>query len=99
MYRNFRGRMGGGMRASKHERPRTPPSLNEIRRLLRYLRPHRRKMVVATAALIAGSSFGLVFPWIMQNLVDAVLARSDMAQLNRITLLLIVTFLLRSVFQ
>ena len=78
--------------------PRTPPSTAEVRRLLRYLRPYTRHMVIATVGLAGGAALGLVFPWIMQNLVDAVLAKGDLAQLNRITLLLIVTFVVRSAF-
>ncbi len=76
----------------------SPPSAAEVRRLLRYLRPYRRPMLIATVSLVAGAALGLVFPWIMQNLVDAVLAHGDLAELNRITLILIATFLARSVF-
>ena len=55
-------------------------------------------MVIAILALILGTGLGLLFPWIIQNLVDTVLSQGDLQQLNRITVLLIVTFLLRSVF-
>src|SRR5258708_10043231 len=79
-------------------RSRTPPSAGEIRRLLRYVAPYRRYMIIATAGVLGGAALGLVFPWIMQNLVDAVLAQHDLAELNRITLVLIGTFLARGVF-
>src|SRR5258705_7687128 len=78
--------------------PRTPPSATEIRRLLRYLRPYQWQMVVATVGLLGGAALGLVFPWIMQNLVDAVLSQHNPAELNRITLILIASFLIRSLF-
>jgi subfamily B ATP-binding cassette protein MsbA len=55
-------------------------------------------MSIAMVTLIVGSGLGLVFPWIMQTLVDAVLGRGDFAELNRITGFLIATFLIRSVF-
>ena len=75
-----------------------PPSAGEVRRLLRYVLPYRRYMIIATVGLIGGAALGLVFPWIMQNLVDAVLAQHNLAELNRITLVLIGTFLVRGVF-
>jgi len=80
------------------EGPRTPPTPGEIRRLLRYLRPYGGALVVATVGLVAGSALGLVFPWIMQTLVDAVLTQGNLAELNRITLLLLLTFFIRSIF-
>jgi ATP-binding cassette, subfamily B, bacterial MsbA len=78
--------------------PKTPPSASEIRRLLRYVAPYRRYMIIATIGLLGGAALGLVFPWIMLNLVDAVLGQHDLAELNRITLVLIGTFLARGVF-
>ena len=84
--------------ASADSLPRTPPSATEIRRLLRYVAPYRRHIVVASIGLLGGAALGLVFPWIMQNLVDAVLAQHNLAELNRITLVLIATFLVRGVF-
>ncbi|MCC6189889.1 MAG: ATP-binding cassette domain-containing protein [Anaerolineales bacterium] len=78
--------------------PRNPPTRREIARLLGYLRPYRRYLAAAVVGLTGGAALGLVFPWIMQNLVDAVLARQDLAELNRITLILVATFLARAVF-
>lgn len=80
------------------EGPFVRPSVNEVRRLFGYLQPYRGYMLVAVLALLGGAALGLVFPWIMQNLVDAVLTRGEVAELNRITLILVVTFLIRSVF-
>jgi len=85
-------------RPTSPKEPFIPPSAAQIRRMLGYLRPYLGRMAIAIIALVAGSMLGLVFPWIMQNLVDAVLALHDTDELNRITLLLIVTFLIRSVF-
>jgi subfamily B ATP-binding cassette protein MsbA len=80
------------------EGPFVRPSANEVRRLLGYLRPYRGHMFAAVLALLGGAALGLVFPWMMQTLVDAVLTRGDVAELNRITLVLIAAFLVRSVF-
>ena len=78
--------------------PRTPPSSAEVRRLFGYLRPYRGYMFIAVVGLVAGAAIGLVFPWIMQNLVDTVLAQGNLDELNRITLILIATFVLRAAF-
>lgn len=56
-------------------------------------------MTLAAVALLLTSGIGLLFPWVMQNLVDAVFARSDGSELNRITLLLVGAFLLNAVFR
>ena len=73
-------------------------SRQDIRRLLSYLSPYRRAMGIAIITLLFGSLLGLVFPWIMQNLINSVFAQGDQAELNRITVLLIGTFLIRSIF-
>jgi subfamily B ATP-binding cassette protein MsbA len=74
------------------------PSRQDIRRLLSYLSPYRRAMGIAIITLLFGSLLGLVFPWIMQDLINSVFAQGDQAELNRITILLIGTFLVRSIF-
>ena len=74
------------------------PTVNELRRLFAYLAPYRLRLGIAVAALVCSAALGLVFPWIMQNLVDTVLSQRDPAQLNRITLFLLGTFLVRSIF-
>jgi len=88
-------------RSTTSETPEDPlvrPTTGELRRLFAYLRPYYRRMSVAVVALLFGASLGLVFPWIIQNLVDTVLSAGDRAQLNRITLLLLGTFFARSIF-
>src|SRR3989338_2709927 len=91
-----------GMRLNRPLRrtdePPVRPSADQVRRLFGYLRPYRRRMAVAVVALVVGAALGLVFPWIMQNLVDAVFARGNAAELNRITLILLATFSIRSIF-
>ncbi|MGH2523178.1 MAG: ABC transporter transmembrane domain-containing protein, partial [Anaerolineales bacterium] len=96
MFAAFRPRFRS--RSPDPDQPFVRPSAGEVRRLFRYLRPYHSHMALAVSALIAGAALGLVFPWIMQNLVDAVLGQHNLAELNRITLILIATFLVRSVF-
>jgi len=80
------------------DEPIVPPSAAQVRRMFSYLRPYIGRMVVVVLTLIGGTALSLVFPWLMQNLVDSVLTRGNLAELNRITLILIGTFLLRGVF-
>jgi ATP-binding cassette, subfamily B, bacterial MsbA len=80
------------------DQPARRTSRQDIRRLLAYLSPYRRAMGIAIITLLFGSLLGLVFPWIMQNLINSVFAQGDQQELNRITVLLIGTFLIRSIF-
>lgn len=80
------------------KKPFVRPSLGEVRRLLGYLRPYRGRMTISIVALVFSTALNLVFPWVIQNVVDSVLVRRDYTELNRITLLLIATFLVRSIF-
>jgi len=92
MFRSFRRPA-----APEGQERQRPPSRGELSRLLAYLRPFRGRMALTVVALSIGSGLGLVFPWIMQNLVDTVLARGDLRELNTITLILIGTFLMRGI--
>lgn len=55
-------------------------------------------MAIASLSLLLGSAIGLVFPLIIQDLVNTVLAKGSQLQLGQITLLLIAIFLVRAVF-
>lgn len=65
------------------------------RRLLSYIRPYRVRLVLAAIALIITTSTSLVFPYVIQNLIDSVLQTKDHALLNRIALGLVLIFILR----
>lgn len=80
------------------DRAAVRPTMSDLKRLLAYLKPYRGYMVIAIIALTFGSILSLVFPWIMQNLVNAVFLDGNLQELNRITLILIFTFLTRSFF-
>ncbi len=91
---NRAGRAGISQRSKDIKKP----SAAEIRRLFGYLRPYGAMMSLAVVSLLLSSGLNLVFPWVIQNVVDSVLLRGDRAELNRITALLVVTFLVRAVF-
>lgn len=91
---NRAGRAGISERSGN----RRMPTRSELSRLFSYLKPYRGRMVIAIIALLVSSALNLVFPWVIQNVVDSVLVNSDRGELNRITAVLIFTFLVRAVF-
>jgi subfamily B ATP-binding cassette protein MsbA len=67
------------------------------RRLFSYLRPYVGRMIIAFIALIGSSALSLVFPAVIQRVVDSVLIAGDVTLLDQITVLLLVVFLVRSI--
>jgi ATP-binding cassette subfamily B protein len=57
-----------------------------MRRLLRYLRPYRRQVAVALAAIISASVLQLAQPYLMKIAIDRYIAAGDFAGLDRIAL-------------
>ena len=99
MFRSFRTSRQNSGASNEDNRPSNrPPSNQEIRRLLSYLKPYRGAMTIAIISLVFGAVLGLVFPWIMQSLINSVFTEGNLTELNRITVLLIGTFLIRSIF-
>ncbi len=72
--------------------------LSSFGRLMRYVRPYWRWMVVAVFALIVSSLLGLVLPLVVRNLVDFVFVDKDFGDLNRVTAGLLAVFLFQAVF-
>ena len=73
-------------------------SIEQFRRLFRFVYPYRLRLAGALAATLTGSVLGLAGPYMLQFLVDAVFQHNDAGLLNRITLVLVGIFLLQSVF-
>ena len=57
-----------------------------MRRLLGYLRPHRRSVGVALATIAAGSVLQLAQPWLTKVAIDDHIAPGDLGGLDRIAL-------------
>ena len=74
------------------------PSMPNLRRLFRYVRPYWLPMVVATLALLGSSLIVLALPWAVSQLVDIVFAAGDAELLNRLALGLLGLFVLQSGF-
>ena len=57
-----------------------------MRRLLQYLRPYKRQVVLALVAIIAASILQLAQPYLMKLAIDRYIAQGDLAGVNRIAL-------------
>jgi subfamily B ATP-binding cassette protein MsbA len=91
----FRVRRRGGLTEDR-EVPDTPV---QWRRMIGYLGPYRLRLLLALVAVVMSSILSLVFPAVIRDVVDSVFQQSDRQLLNRITLLLIGVFLVRSLTQ
>ncbi|MBK9124575.1 MAG: ATP-binding cassette domain-containing protein [Chloroflexi bacterium] len=66
------------------------------RRMLAYLRPYWRRLIVALIALLFSAGISLIFPAVIGQVIDTVFVNRDLAQLNTITLALLGVFLFRA---
>ncbi len=72
--------------------------MGELRRLLAFVRPYWRRLLVATLFLLITSGLSLVLPWVVQGLIDTVFTSRDLAALNRIVFGLIGVFAVQGIF-
>lgn len=68
------------------------------RRLLRYLAPHRTRLVLALLSLLVSTGFGLVFPQLIVNLLEGIERTRDLRFLDSVVAALAAVFLLQSLF-
>lgn len=73
-------------------------SLNLFWRVLAYVRPYRRWMVVSVFALLFSISLGLILPLVVRNLVDVVLINRNLTRLNQLALGLMAVFIVQAIF-
>ncbi|QPC81530.1 ABC transporter ATP-binding protein [Phototrophicus methaneseepsis] len=74
----------------------TPDVPVQWQRMLSLLRPYIGWMIIAVIALVGSSALSLVFPAIIQQVVDTVLQERNTQLLNQITVALLGVFLLQS---
>lgn len=80
-------------RFAANDDPNTPNVPVSYRRLLSYLRPYWLRMVLAAVTLFFASLMGLVFPLVIQRLLDVVLDDGGgTTRLDQLTAFLIVVF-------
>ena len=88
----YRVRAGGG-----DQQKREVPATNmQWRRLLAYLANYKLRLLLATIGLVFASALSLVFPAVIQQVVDSVFTDADIALLDSITLILLAVFVFRS---
>jgi subfamily B ATP-binding cassette protein MsbA len=94
-----RRRMGRGYEEG-NEKPKVRISRDELgiyARLLGYIRPYSKWMVVSIIALLFSVGLGLILPLVVRNLVDLILVDNDLPQLNRLAIGLFLVFILQSI--
>ncbi|MGB5057998.1 MAG: ABC transporter ATP-binding protein [Candidatus Promineifilaceae bacterium] len=64
-------------------------------RLLRYVRPYLKWMILSIIMLVISVSLGLILPLVIRNLVDIVLVDKNFPRLNQLAIGLFVVFLLQ----
>ncbi len=67
------------------------------RRMIGYLFPYKLRLLLAVIGLIFSAALSLVFPAVIQNVVDSVFTDADLGLLDAITLALLLVFAFRSV--
>ena len=83
-----------------NEKPNVRISREELGvygRLLAYVRPYTKWMVVSVIALLFSVGLGLILPLVVRNLVDLILVDNDLPQLNRLAIGLFLVFILQSI--
>ena len=96
----FRGRRLNRSNESGEAQPKvriTREELGTYGRLLGYVRPYKKWMVISIIALVFSVGLGLILPLVIRNLVDLILVDNDLPQLNRLAVGLFVVFILQSI--
>lgn len=81
----------------KEKSPITRERLADYTRLLKYVRPYWRTMLIAVVALIFNTLLGLILPLVVQGVVDVVFVERNLTLLNQFAFLLTLVFLARAV--
>jgi ATP-binding cassette, subfamily B, bacterial MsbA len=73
-----------------------PPGPVQWRRMIGYMRRYWRRLVLALVATLVSAGLSLVFPIIVQQVVDSVLEQRNLILLDQVTVVLLVVFFIRS---
>lgn len=72
--------------------------MKNYRRLLQYMRPYLKELILAVICIVIAAGCNLYLPWIIKDIIDKVLTNKDMMMLNMICIGIVVVFLVRGVF-
>ena len=67
-------------------------------RLLAYIKPYTKQLIVAVVCIVLAASANLYVPWIIKDMIDKVLAARDMMMLNFIAAGIVIVFFFRGIF-
>ena len=87
----YRIRSGSGQKQRD-----VPATKMQWRRLLGYLFEHKLRLLLASIGMVFASALSLVFPAVIQQVIDSVFIDADIALLDTITLVLLAVFIFRS---
>ena len=73
-------------------------SWQSYKRLLRFILPYRKRLVVAVICMIFSGLSNVVVPWLIKDVIDKVLANKDVFTLNLIVIGILVLFFARGFF-
>ena len=72
--------------------------MKNYKRLLQYMRPYVKQLILAIICIIMAAAANLYLPWIIKDMIDKVLAQRDMLMLNVIAVGIVVVFFFRGIF-
>ena len=73
-------------------------SWHSYRRLLAFITPYKKRLVLAVICMAFSGASNVVVPWLIKDVIDKVLANKDLVTLNLIVIGILVLFLFRGVF-
>lgn len=97
MMRSNRRRRRNGQNGENGDEIEIPNVPMQWRRMIGYLGKYKRRLAVAILATLGSAGLSLVFPAVIQQVVDSALQERNFDLLNQVTLFLLAIFLLRSV--
>lgn len=98
MMRSNRRRRRNGQNGENGDEIENLPNVPmQWRRMIGYLGKYKRRLAVAILATLGSAGLSLVFPAVIQQVVDSALQERNFDLLNQVTLFLLAIFLLRSV--
>ena len=72
--------------------------MKNYKRLLMYIKPYIKRLVLAVFCIIMAAGANLYLPWIIKDMIDKVLMDRDMYMLNLIAIGILVVMFIRGVF-
>ena len=71
--------------------------INSYKRLLSYLWPYKKLLILSVVFMLFVALSNLVVPWIIKDVIDQVLEQKDLRMLYLVIVAILVTFFIRSI--